>query len=464
MNRTGMPRTFGSLAAIGLAAGSTLLLAAALLGSLFALGVFFAGGADAQSGSPSPPTNLMVVVNSEGTGATFTWQSGGSGTGGSCPSTKYSSNIGEASNYVATRRSPSDVTTPHTLTGLTSGVEYRLGVQSYSDACGSWSGWALIYFTATPGVSFPTNTPTNTPEGTPPAEPSPPTNLKVVVNSQGTGATVTWQSGGSGVGGNCPTTEYSIEAYIPDGPDAEEDNSIDDVTSPYTLTGLTSGTTYVVDLQAFGESCDAWSSADLRFTATPGMTFPPPPTNTPTLTPTLTNTPTNTPTLTPTNTPTLTPTSTPTLTPTSTPTLTPTNTPGPTPVGASGAQTNTPTNTPASRRVSLGTPVLIPAGTPTPTPPNPTSTLTPTPTPGATSPPVRIGALAGLGGRLVRVWHLDARTQTWSFYDPAPEMAKFNTLTEFPSGLIVFIIISEGGPVEFQGRTLQPGINLIRLE
>ncbi len=64
-----------------------------------------------------------------------------------------------------------------------------------------------------------------------------------------------------------------------------------------------------------------------------------------------------------------------------------------------------------------------------------------------------------LGDRLVRVWYLDAVTQTWSFYDPDPEFMEFNTLKEVKSGYIVAIIISAGEPVEFNGKMLQPGTN-----
>ncbi len=64
-----------------------------------------------------------------------------------------------------------------------------------------------------------------------------------------------------------------------------------------------------------------------------------------------------------------------------------------------------------------------------------------------------------LGDRLVRVWYLNAVTQTWSFYDPDPEFMEFNTLKEVKSGYIVAIIISAGAPVEFNGKMLQPGTN-----
>ena len=65
-------------------------------------------------------------------------------------------------------------------------------------------------------------------------------------------------------------------------------------------------------------------------------------------------------------------------------------------------------------------------------------------------------------GTLTRVWHLDAATQTWSFFDPAPEFADFNTLTEVSSGQIVTIIMS--APDEFQGRALYVGSNNVAIE
>ena len=70
---------------------------------------------------------------------------------------------------------------------------------------------------------------------------------------------------------------------------------------------------------------------------------------------------------------------------------------------------------------------------------------------------------ASLGDRLVRVWYLERSTQVWSFYDPDPDVAAFNTLTEVSSGQSVSIIISSGGSVEFQGTTLYQGTNPISL-
>ena len=68
-----------------------------------------------------------------------------------------------------------------------------------------------------------------------------------------------------------------------------------------------------------------------------------------------------------------------------------------------------------------------------------------------------------LGDRLVLVWYLDRATQTWSFYDPDPEVAAFNTLVEVSSGDVVSVVLSAGDTVEFQGYTLYAGRNPICL-
>ena len=71
---------------------------------------------------------------------------------------------------------------------------------------------------------------------------------------------------------------------------------------------------------------------------------------------------------------------------------------------------------------------------------------------------------ASLGDRLVRVWYLERSTQVWSFYDPDPDVAAFNTLTEVSSGQNVSIIISPGANIGFQDKTLYPGTNPIALD
>ena len=71
-----------------------------------------------------------------------------------------------------------------------------------------------------------------------------------------------------------------------------------------------------------------------------------------------------------------------------------------------------------------------------------------------------------LGDRLTRVWQFDNATQAWSFYDPRPEFADFNSLTEVSSGQIVTVILSEGDSVDFASTpgTLYAGTNQIVLD
>ena len=73
---------------------------------------------------------------------------------------------------------------------------------------------------------------------------------------------------------------------------------------------------------------------------------------------------------------------------------------------------------------------------------------------------------ASVGDRLVRVWQFDNATQSWSFYDPRPEFADFNTLTEVSSGQIVTAILSEGEAITFASTpgTLYAGTNQVVLD
>ena len=65
-------------------------------------------------------------------------------------------------------------------------------------------------------------------------------------------------------------------------------------------------------------------------------------------------------------------------------------------------------------------------------------------------------------GTLTRVWNLDRASQTWSFFDPAPVFADFNTLSEVTSGQIVTIIMNAQDT--FQGATLFAGSNPTAME
>ena len=65
-------------------------------------------------------------------------------------------------------------------------------------------------------------------------------------------------------------------------------------------------------------------------------------------------------------------------------------------------------------------------------------------------------------GTLTRVWYLDRETQAWSFFDPAPEFAEFNTLSEVSTGQIVTIIMNAQDT--FEGGTLYVGSNPVSIE
>ena len=68
-------------------------------------------------------------------------------------------------------------------------------------------------------------------------------------------------------------------------------------------------------------------------------------------------------------------------------------------------------------------------------------------------------------GTLSRVWHLNAALQTsdpgsaWTFYDPNPDLADFNKLTEIQSGQTYVLIMTAEG--EFNGKALYSGTNFV---
>ena len=82
----------------------------------------------------------------------------------------------------------------------------------------------------------------------------------------------------------------------------------------------------------------------------------------------------------------------------------------------------------------------------------------------AAAPTAPADVFASLGDRLIRVWYLERSTQVWSFYDPDPVNAVFNTLTEVSSGQNVSIIVNAGATIGFQGDTLYAGTNPIALD
>ena len=53
------------------------------------------------------------------------------------------------------------------------------------------------------------------------------------------------------------------------------------------------------------------------------------------------------------------------------------------------------------------------------------------------------GAVESLSDNLVAIFHFDDVGKEWSFYDPRPEFADLNTLTEMVNGEAYWILVSE---------------------
>ena len=62
------------------------------------------------------------------------------------------------------------------------------------------------------------------------------------------------------------------------------------------------------------------------------------------------------------------------------------------------------------------------------------------------------GALAPLGNNLVRVFHFNNATKTWTFYDPRPEFAELNTLSAFAAGEPYWVLVGSDQSVTLNGR------------
>ena len=74
----------------------------------------------------------------------------------------------------------------------------------------------------------------------------------------------------------------------------------------------------------------------------------------------------------------------------------------------------------------------------------------PAPTPGDTGGPAQ--ALAPLGDNLIRVWQFSPPTQSWMFFDPSPELAPYNTITELEAGGFYQVIVEENQNAVLNGR------------
>ena len=56
-----------------------------------------------------------------------------------------------------------------------------------------------------------------------------------------------------------------------------------------------------------------------------------------------------------------------------------------------------------------------------------------------------------LGDNLDRVWNFNPPTQSWSFFDPRPGLAAFNTITEFESRRFYIFVVKENQSVTLDG-------------
>ena len=66
-------------------------------------------------------------------------------------------------------------------------------------------------------------------------------------------------------------------------------------------------------------------------------------------------------------------------------------------------------------------------------------------------------------GSLERVWWLDSRSQRWTFFDPEPELAAFNTLTtvNLAAATPMVLSVNVSRQTNLRGRTLYPGWNYV---
>jgi hypothetical protein len=61
-------------------------------------------------------------------------------------------------------------------------------------------------------------------------------------------------------------------------------------------------------------------------------------------------------------------------------------------------------------------------------------------------------ALAPLGANLLRVWRFDAAKQEWTFYDPSPAFASYNTVKELVAGQFYYIVTKDGQNASLNGQ------------
>ena len=185
------------------------------------------------SSSPSAPTSLSATAGNGQATISFT---AGSNGGSAITNYKYSL---DGTTYTAL--SPTDATSPVTITGLTNGTSYSISLKAVNSSGDS---------AASAAVSV-----------TPSTTPSAPTSLTATAgNGQ---ATISFTAGSNG-GSAITNYKYSLDGtnYTALSPT--------DATSPVTITGLTNGTSYSIYLKAVNANGD--SSASAAVSVTPSTT------------------------------------------------------------------------------------------------------------------------------------------------------------------------------------------------
>jgi hypothetical protein len=186
-----------------------------------------------QAGPPDAPTSLSASAGNQSVSVSFI---AGSDGGSSITNYKYSINNG--STYTAC--SPAVTSSPVVITGLTNGQSYSiklLAVNSLGDG-----------------------TPSNTVTATPHVVPDAPTNLSASYNGSGS-VSISFTPGSNG-GDTITNYQYSIDcgaSFLPLNPQ--------DGISPVTISGLTNGQSYCIELKAVNSAGAGIASSSVEYTA-----------------------------------------------------------------------------------------------------------------------------------------------------------------------------------------------------
>jgi hypothetical protein len=183
---------------------------------------------------PSAPTSLSASAGNQSVVIAFT-----PGDSGSSPITNYKYSIDNGSTYTAF--SPSVTTSPVVITGLTNGQTYSIRILAVN----------------VEGDGMPSNTITVTPHSVPDA----PTNLVASYSSPGS-VSISFTAGSNG-GETITNYLYSIDCGA-----SFTALSPTDGTTPITITGLTIGQSYCIELRAVNVLGAGVASSSVQYTAT----------------------------------------------------------------------------------------------------------------------------------------------------------------------------------------------------